>query len=168
MVGWRCSPAGCPRPGAANSSLWAVPWRPGRSQRTPRGVDGLHHQLVEFARMFAVRRDQRAKVSTLARIGLPEVVADDLRHERVDPFVVGHARAAGVWPSQAGPHRIRAAQAGDAELTVAAEGQGVEEIVVDCSVESRPPARAAYRPHEESALSMTVAARPAPPHLPAR
>ena len=79
-----------------------------------------------------------------------QVIADDLGDERIDPLVVGHAGADGVGQAEL-PARYAPIRPGDAELAVAAEGQGVEEVVVDPAVDHVDPLRPAGRPHEDLA-----------------
>ena len=93
-------------------------------------------QLVE------VLEDVRELVGVARQIGrhiaedrlLPQVIADDGRHIVVDDFVVGHAGADRVGQGDvAGAHS--AEEARDAEDAVRAEGEGVEELIVDPAVD---------------------------------
>ena len=99
-------------------------------------VDRLHDELLEVVEhVREVVGSVAWYVGTLPRIGLlAEVEADHLRHERVDRLVVGDAGADRVGERHvAGPVGVE--QAGHAEQAVLAEGERVEEVVVDAAVD---------------------------------
>ena len=89
---------------------------------------------------------------------LVQVVLDEGGHEGVDALVVGHPRAGGV-----GEHDVAVPidveQAGHAQQAVAAEGEGIEELVVDSSVDDVDLTLAVGAAHEDPvALDEEVAA----------
>ena len=99
-------------------------------------VRGLDDQRVEVAEhvleLLGIARQVRRHVAE-DRL-LAEVVADDLGHVVVDDLVVGDARADRVRERDVA-RAHGAEQPGDAEHRLGAEGERVEELVVDAAVD---------------------------------
>ena len=91
-------------------------------------------------------------------------ITDDARNVRVQPLVVGHARARRVGEHQV-PGAVGVEEAGGPEHGVFPEGDRIQKIVVDPPVETsirrRPAAVRAY-----SVASCTMRSRPSTRSIP--
>ncbi len=80
-----------------------------------------------------------------------EVVLDDVGNVGVERLVVGDAGAEGVGEGDVAG-AIGVEEAGDAEDGVAAEGERVDEVVVDAAVDDVDPAQAVGRAHVDDVV----------------
>ena len=112
--------------------------RPGPDQHAvaARAVDLLHHQFVEprERRLQGVGFAAAQRRHVVEQGLLAQVKTDRLRHVGVDRLVVGDAGAHRVGERDVA-QLIGAQQTGDAEGGVGAEGQRVEEVVVDAAID---------------------------------
>ncbi len=116
--------------------------RPDHHPVTAGFVGRLHHQFVQIGQHVFPVLLPHAQIGR--HVGderiLIEVVLDDLRHEGVHDFVVGHARARRVGQRHLalapGPHQSRYAERGVGEKHF-----GVQEQVVDAPVDHVHPLR---------------------------
>ena len=111
-------------------------------------ADGLDDELLEVGKdvlaLFGTRHEEGFDVFEDGFFR--EVVLDDVGDVGVESLVVGDAGAEGVGEGDvAGAVRIE--EAGDAEDGVAAEGEGVDEVVVDAAIDDVDSPQAGGRPH---------------------
>ncbi len=115
-------------------------------------VDRLDHELGQAVQHLF----ERARVLEAPRVDvledrlLGEVVADEIRHVRVEQLVVGDAVADRVGDRDVAQAR-REHESGGSEHRVGAELQRVEEVVVDAAVDDVDALRSAGGAHEHLA-----------------